>query len=118
MEKSLCFIHFWQLLRRRNLTKLARFLNRSSNAWWGPLLIVIGACGGILGVVAGVRIWLASASGDENKLKSSKMFLIYIIIGFAVVFILATIVPVIIAAFSDWQTNAPVDGFVNLFTRL
>ncbi len=100
------------------LNKIGEVLKSFLNAWWGPLLIVIGACGGILGVVAGVRIWLASASGDENKLKSSKMFLIYIIIGFAVVFILATIVPVIIAAFSDWQTNAPVDGFVNLFTRL
>lgn len=100
------------------LNGIGEVLKSFLNAWWGPLLIVIGACGGILGVVAGVRIWLASASGDEGKLKSAKLFLIYIIIGFAVVFVLATLVPVIIAAFSDWQSNAPVDVFVRTITRI
>ena len=100
------------------LNSIGEVLKSFLNAWWGPLLIVIGACGGILGVIAGVRLWMAGASGDEAKLKSAKMFLIYIIVGFAVVFVLATLVPVIIAAFSDWQTNAPVDGFIDLFKRI
>lgn len=90
------------LLASSEFNSVGQMLADFLNSWWGPLLIVIGACGGILAVIAGVRYWMAHASGDENKVKAAKQFIISIVIGIVVIFVLAALIPVLVAAFSSW----------------
>ncbi|MDE5722004.1 MAG: hypothetical protein K2I30_04595 [Clostridia bacterium] len=90
------------LLASSEFNSVGQLLADFLNSWWGPLLIVIGACGGILGVIAGFKWWFAHASGDENKVKSAKQFAIGVIIGFVIIFVLAALIPVLVAAFSSW----------------
>lgn len=85
--------------------EIGNILKSFINEWWGPLLIVIGASGIILGAFAGFKFWFASGSGDENKLKAAKQFLIGILIGFVIIFVLAVLTPVIIAAFQSWAES-------------
>lgn len=88
-----------------DLNEVANQLKGFLDSWWTPLLIVLGACAGIIGIVAGVRLILASMSGDENKLKDAKKFLIYIIIGIAAVFLLAGGLPPLITVMSEWVST-------------
>lgn len=85
--------------------------------WWTPLLIVLGAAAGILAVAAGIKYILAAQSGDEQKLKQAKNFIIGIFIGICVVFLVATLVPVIIAGFQSWyDTQETALAIYNLLT--
>lgn len=90
------------ILAASDFEQIGTLLKNFLNAWWGPLLTALAACGGILGVVAGVKYWLAHASGDENKIKGAKNFIIGIVIGVAVIFVLAAGIPILVAAFTSW----------------
>lgn len=93
------------ILASSEFNEIGNILKSFINEWWGPLLIVISASGVVLGAFAGFRYWFASASGDENKLKAAKQFLIGIIIGFVIIFVLAVLTPVIVAAFQSWAES-------------
>lgn len=88
-----------------NFDSIGKLLESFMNEWWGPLLIVLGASAGILAIAAGIKYILAAHSGDEQKLKQAKTFIVSIVIGIVVVFVLAAGVPVAIAAFKTWFEN-------------
>ncbi len=83
--------------------------------WWGPLLGALGAAAAIFAIIAGVKYMLASQSGDEQKVKQAKNFVIGIFVGIIIVFLIAVLVPVIISCFQSWaetQDYAAIIGLV------
>ena len=84
-----------------NFDSVGKILESFLNQWWGPLLGVLGAAAAVIAIAAGVKYILASQSGDEQKLKQAKNF----IIGIIVVFLIAALVPIIIASFQSWYDN-------------
>ena len=88
-----------------NFDNVGKILESFLNQWWGPLLGVLTAAAGVLAVSAGIKYVLASQSGDEQKLKQAKNYIIGIIVGIVVVFVIAAVLPVIIASFQSWFDN-------------
>ncbi len=88
-----------------NFDSVGKILESFLNQWWGPLLGVLGAAAAVIAIAAGVKYILASQSGDEQKLKQAKNFIIGIFIGIIVVFLIAALVPIIIASFQSWYDN-------------
>ncbi len=88
-----------------NFDNVGKILESFLKQWWGPLIGVLIAAAAIIGVVAGVKYMLASQSGDEQKLKQAKQFVIGIIVGILIVFIMAGVLPVLIAALQSWYDN-------------
>lgn len=93
------------IISASNFDNIGKLLESFLDQWWSPLLIALAAASGILGAVAGIKYILAAQSGDEQKLKQAKTFLISIVIGIVVVFLLAGGIPVIIASFQTWFDN-------------
>lgn len=73
--------------------------------WWGPLIGAVGAAGSVLAILIGLKWWLASTSGDEQKIKQAKNAFIGVIIGVLVMFLLVVIIPVLIGVLQTWQSN-------------
>lgn len=69
-------------------------------------------CGG----AAGLKYILASKSGDEQKLKQAKEFAKGIFIGIIIIFLIAALVPVIVASFQSWFDN-DAQEFMSLFVN-
>ncbi len=88
-----------------NFDNVGKILESFLGQWWGPLLGVIAAAAAILGIAAGLKYILASQSGDEQKLKQAKNFAIGIFVGIIIVFLIAALVPVIVASFQSWFDN-------------
>ena len=88
-----------------NFDNVGRILESFLGQWWGPLIGVLVAAAGIIGVAAGVKYMMAHQSGDEQKIKQAKQSLIGIITGIIIVFVLAGLIPVIIASFQSWYDN-------------
>ena len=88
-----------------NFDNVGKILESFLNQWWAPLLGVVGAAAAILGIAAGIKYMLAAQSGDEQKLKQAKNFVIAIIIGIIIIFLITALVPVIIAGFQSWFDN-------------
>lgn len=90
-----------------NFDNIGKILESFLGQWWGPLLGVVGAFAGVLGIMAGLKYWHASQSGDEQKVKQAKSFVIGIVIGVVIMFLIAALVPVFIAGFEAWfETDA------------
>lgn len=70
------------------------------NLWYVPVMTTVGVLGLVFGVVGAVKFW--RAGGDEQKHKEAKNFLIGILIGFAVLFLLVAAVPPLVGALSGW----------------
>ena len=88
-----------------NFDNVGRLLESFLGQWWGPLLGVLGAAAAVFALVAGVKYILAAQSGDEQKLKQAKNFIVGIFVGIIVVFLVASLVPVILACFQSWFDN-------------
>lgn len=88
-----------------NFDNVGKILESFLNQWWGPLMGVLAAAAGIIGVATGVKWILAAQSGDEQKIKQAKNAFIGVLIGIAIVFILAGIIPIIVASFQSWYEN-------------
>lgn len=88
-----------------NFDNVGRLLESFLGQWWGPLLGVLGAAAAVFALAAGIKYILAAQSGDEQKLKQAKNFITGIFIGIVVVFVIAALVPVIIACFQSWFDN-------------
>ena len=97
-----------------NFDNVGKILESFLNQWWGPLLGVLTAAAAILGIAAGLKYMLASQSGDEQKLKQAKNFAIGIFVGIIIVFLIAALVPVIVASFQSWFDN-DAQEFMSLF---
>lgn len=96
---------FFTTLLAGNFDNVGKILESFLNQWWGPLLGVLAAAAAILGVDAGLKYILASQSGDEQKLKQAKNFAVGIFVGIIIVFLVAALVPVIVASFQSWFDN-------------
>lgn len=92
-----------------DVNDLSTILKSFLGLWWGPLLGLVGAAGGILGIFAGVKYMLAQQTGDEQKIKAAKQFAIGIIIGIVIMIILAVVIPVLVAALGEWSEQQTVD---------
>lgn len=99
-----------------NFDNVGKILESFLNQWWGPLLGVLTAAAAILGIAAGLKYMLASQSGDEQKLKQAKNFGIGIFVGIIIVFLIAALVPVIVASFQSWFDN-DAQEFMSLFVN-
>lgn len=99
-----------------NFDNVGKILESFLNQWWGPLLGVLAAAAAILGIAAGLKYILASQSGDEQKLKQAKNFAIGIFVGIIIVFLIAALVPVIVASFQSWFNN-DAQGYMSLFVN-
>lgn len=83
--------------------------------WWGPLLGVLGAAAAIFAIIAGVKYMLASQSGDEQKVKQAKNFVVGIFTGIIIVFLIAVLVPVIISCFESWMGTQEYASIIALY---
>ena len=88
-----------------NFDNVGKICQSFLNQWWGPLLAVLGGAAVIFAVFAGIKYMLAAQSGDEQKVKQAKQFVVSIIIGIVIVFALAGLIPVIISCFESWYNN-------------
>lgn len=88
-----------------NFENVGKILESFLGQWWGPLIGVLVAAAGIIGVSTGVKWMLAHQSGDEQKIKQAKNAFIGVIVGIIIVFILAGLIPVIVASFQSWYDN-------------
>ena len=107
---------FFTTLLAGNFDNVGKILESFLNQWWGPLLGVLAAAAAILGVAAGLKYILASQSGDEQKLKQAKNFAVSIFVGIIIVFLVAALVPVIVASFQSWFDN-DAQEFMSLFVN-
>lgn len=96
------------LLAASNFDSVGDLLESFLNEWWGPLLGVVSAAAGVLAIAAGIKYIMARANGDEQKVKQARNFVIGILIGIAIMFLLAAGIPVIIAAFQSWYGEQEV----------
>ncbi len=99
-----------------NFDNVGKILESFLNQWWAPLLGVIAAAAAIFGVAAGIKYILAAQSGDEQKLKQAKNFAIGIFVGIIIVFLVAAVVPVIVASFQSWFDN-DAQEYMSLFVN-
>jgi len=99
-----------------NFDNVGKILESFLSQWWGPLLGVLAAAATILGGAAGLKYILASKSGDEQKLKQAKEFAKGIFIGIIIIFLIAALVPVIVASFQSWFDN-DAQEFMSLFVN-
>ena len=88
-----------------NFDSVGKILESFLKQWWGPLIGVLAAAAGIIGVATGVKWMLAHQSGDEQKIKQAKTAFVGVIVGIIIVFLLAGLVPVIVASFQSWFEN-------------
>ncbi|MBD5584505.1 MAG: hypothetical protein HDQ88_05435 [Clostridia bacterium] len=88
-----------------NFDNVGKILESFMAQWWAPLLGVLGGAAGIIGVATGLKWILAHQSGDEQKIKQSKQAFVGVLIGILIVFVLAGIIPVIVASFQSWYEN-------------
>ena len=91
---------------------LANVLSSFLSLWWKPVLIVISSAGGVIAIVAGVKYYFATQSGDENKVKVTRNALIGILISIAIVFVLAVIIPVLVGWLGDWADSQQVTEII------
>lgn len=68
-----------------------------------PLMIIMGSVVVLWGVFVGFKFW--QASGDENKLKEAKKALTSLVIGTAVMFLVAVVMPLVMNALTDWMVS-------------
>lgn len=85
-----------------NFNRVGTILESFLREWWVPLLGALSAAAGILAFSAGIKYIIASKSGDENKLKQAKDYVKGILIGILIVFLLAGLLPIIVACFQSW----------------
>jgi len=88
-----------------NFDNVGKILESFLAQWWAPLLGVLAAAAGIIGIATGIKWMLAHQSGDEQKIKQAKNAFVGVLIGIAIVFILAGLIPVIVAGFQSWYEN-------------
>ena len=81
---------------------LANVLKSFLNLWWGPALIVLAASGRFLGLFAGLKYLYAVKTGDEQKIKSAKNFVVGIIVSVVIIIVLAVVIPILVAWLGDW----------------
>jgi uncharacterized membrane protein len=70
-------------------------------AW--PLIGIVSGAALLLGIYLGTSFILSD--GDEQKLKKSKAKLKYVVIGFVVIFAVATLLPVFIGVLETWYNE-------------
>lgn len=100
-----------------NFDNVGKILESFLGQWWLPLLGVLAAAAGIIGIATGVKWMLAHQAGDEQKIKQAKQAFIGVIIGIIIVFVLAGIIPVIVASFQSWYEN-DAQEYTALFMRI
>lgn len=87
-------------------TTVANLVKDFLDAWWGPIMIALGACSGILGLFVGIRLISAYASAEESKIKNAKTMTFGVLLGIAVTFLLAVGAQVLVGALTNWSDNA------------
>lgn len=100
-----------------NFDNVGKICESFLNQWWGPLLGVLGGAAVILAIFAGIKYMLAAQSGDEQKIKQAKQFIVSIIFGIVIVFALAGLIPVIISCFQSWYNN-DAQEYVSLISQI
>lgn len=84
---------------------LANVLKSFLGLWWTPMLGVLGASSGVLALFAGLKYLYAIKTGDEQKIKSARNFVVGIIIAIAIIMVLAVVIPILVAWLGDWTVE-------------
>lgn len=81
---------------------LANVLKSFLGLWWGPALIVLAAASTVIALAAGLKYIYAQKTGDEQKIKAAKNFVVGIIVGIVIIIVLAVAIPILVAWLGDW----------------
>lgn len=87
---------------------LANVLKSFLGLWWGPALIVLGAASAVIALAAGLKYIYAVKTGDEQKIKAAKNFVVGIIVGIIIIVVLAVAIPILVAWLGDWAGEQTV----------
>lgn len=78
-------------------------LRELMNDLWGPLLAITSGAAALIGIWIGWRFW--ASAGDEAKRKDVKTHVKYFVIGLIAIFVIAALVPLVIAALQTWMAS-------------
>lgn len=84
---------------------LGALLESFLGLWWAPLMGAVGAAGGVIAIIIGVKYAIASQSGDEQKIKQARNAFIGVIIAVLIMFLLVVLIPVLLGVLQTWQEN-------------
>lgn len=83
-----------------NSKDLADRIGELYNLMTVPLLICLGSASLLIGIWVGSKFLLSG--GDEQKIKKAKDTLKHIIVGTIIIFVIAALLPMVIALLDSW----------------